>query len=107
MFTVDVKQQHNIIRLKTLNSGARRNIKPCKEVLFYKCYSNLITLLIEKKRNVLFVTMETALMQKEYFVIRYFNPQLWSKKRQNLTLKKGHYKVFNRIFFAKKCSWLP
>ena len=49
----------------------------------------------------LLVTVATALMQEEYFAIRYFNPQLWRKKKQNLTLKKGHFKTFNRIFLPK------
>ena len=46
----------------------------------------------------LLVTMATALLHEEYFAIRCFNPQLWRKKKRNLTLKKGHFKTFNRIF---------
>ena len=45
--------------------------------------------------------MATALMQEEYFAIRYLYLQLWRKKSQNLTLKKCHFKTFNGIFWPK------
>ena len=48
------------------------------------------------------VIMATALNQEEYFAIRYFNAHLWRKKKQNFTLKKGHFKPLNRIFLPKK-----
>ena len=38
-------------------------------------------------------TMATISMQEEYFAIRY---------KQNLTLKRVHFKTFNRTFLPKK-----
>ena len=49
----------------------------------------------------LLVTMATALMQEEYFAIRYFNLQLWRKKMQKSYIEKVHFKTFNRIFLPK------
>ena len=49
----------------------------------------------------LLVTMAMALMQEEYFAIRYFNPQLWRKKKAKSYIEKGHFKTLNRICLPK------
>ena len=49
----------------------------------------------------LLVTMVTELMHEEYFAIRYFNPQLLRKKKQNLTLKK---KAIFKLFIESFCK---
>ena len=66
-----------------------------------------MTLLIEKIRKMLLVTMTPVIMQEEYFAFRYFNPQLPRKKKQKYTLNKAFLKPLKEFFLPKKMFMVP